>query len=151
MSYPFLDFGQPFNFSCYSFLYLVNRLTVCAIRFWTLVNCLMFRAIHFYFGQPFEGLSHPVLDFGQPFRFLAIRLSGYGNCLNACVSRLLSVSNLSTPFNGKALVSVFPWRLTYFHEKETSCKLKNTESVLRFHDKHFPFNLLSRYECFVFI
>ena len=150
MSYPFLDFGQPFNFSCDWFLYLTNRLTRCAIRFWTLVNCLMFRAIHFYFGQPFEGLSHPVLDFGQPFKFLAIRLSGYGNCLNACVSRLLSVSNLSTPFNGKALVSVFPWRLTYFHEKETSCKLKNTESVVRFHDKHFSFNFLSLKESLVF-
>ena len=37
-------------------------------------------------------------------------------------------------------MSVFPWRLTYFHEKETSCKLKNTESVVRFHDKHFSFN-----------
>ena len=46
-------------------------------------------------------------------------------------------------------MSVFPWRLTYFHEKETSCKLKNTESVVRFHDKHFSFNFLSLKESLV--
>ena len=45
----------------------------------------------FFFGQPFEGLSYPFLDFGQPFKFFAIRLSGYGIRLNARVSRLLSV------------------------------------------------------------
>ena len=65
------------------------------------------------FGQPFEGLSYPFLDFGQPFKFFAIRLSGYGIRLNARVNRLLSVYNrFSRPFNGKALVSVFPWRVT---------------------------------------
>ena len=65
----------------------------------------------FIFGQPFEGLSYPFLDFGQPFKFFAIRLSGYGIRLNARVNRLLSVYNrFSRPFNGKALVSVFPWR-----------------------------------------
>ena len=64
----------------------------------------------FIFGQPFEGLSYPFLDFGQPFKFFAIRLSGYGIRLNAQVSRLLSVYNrFWRPFNGKALVSVFPW------------------------------------------
>ena len=35
----------------------------------------------FIFGQPFEGLNHPLLDFGLPFKFFAIRLSGYGNRL----------------------------------------------------------------------
>ena len=45
----------------------------------------------FIFGQPFEGLSYPFLDFGQPFKFFAIRLSGYGIRLNARVNRLLSV------------------------------------------------------------
>ena len=68
----------------------------------------------FIFGQPFEGLSYPFLDFGQPFKFFAIRLSGYGIRLNARVSRLLSVYNrFSRPFNRKALVSVFPWRVTH--------------------------------------
>ena len=61
----------------------------------------------FIFGQPFEGLSYPFLDFGQPFKFFAIRLSGYGIRFNAQVSRLLSVYNrFSRPFNWKALVSV---------------------------------------------
>ena len=70
----------------------------------------------FIFGQPFEGLSYPFLDFGQPFKFFAIRLSGYGIHLNARVSRLLSDYNrFSRPFNGKALVSVFPWRVTYIY------------------------------------
>ena len=67
----------------------------------------------FIFGQPFEGLSYPFLDFGQPFKFFAIRLSGYGICLNTRVSHLLSAYNcFSRPFNRKALVSVFPWRVT---------------------------------------
>ena len=73
MSHPFLNFGQPFNVSCYPFLFLVNRLD-----------------------------------------FFAIRLSGYGICLNARVNRLLSIYNrFLRPFNGKALVSVFPWRVTF--------------------------------------
>ena len=68
----------------------------------------------FIFGQPFVGLSYPFLDFGQPFKFFAIRLSGYGIRLNARVNRLLSIYNcFLRPFNGKALVSVFPWRVTF--------------------------------------
>ena len=41
----------------------------------------------FIFGQLFEGLSYPFLDFGQPFKFFAICLSGYGIRLNARVNR----------------------------------------------------------------
>ena len=68
----------------------------------------------FIFGQLFEGLSYLFLDFGQLFKFFAICLSGYGIRLNARVNRLLSVYNrFSRPFNGKASVSVFPWRVTY--------------------------------------
>ena len=37
----------------------------------------------FIFGSPFNALSYPFLDFGQPFKFFAIRLNGYGNRLNA--------------------------------------------------------------------
>ena len=76
----------------------------------------------FIFGQPFEGLSYPFLDFGQPFKFFAIRLSGYGIRLNARVNRLLSVYNrFSRPFNGKALVSVFPWRVTFLSVEGIKC------------------------------
>ena len=57
LSYLFLDFGKPFNISCYPFF--------------------------FFFGQPFEGLSYLFLYFGQSFKFFAIRLSGDGNCVNA--------------------------------------------------------------------
>ena len=42
-------------------------------------------------SQPLEVLSYPFLDFGQPFKFFTIRLSRYGNRLNAWVSRLLSI------------------------------------------------------------
>ena len=68
----------------------------------------------FIFGQPFEGLSYSFLDFGQPFKFFAIRLGGYGNCLNTWVGRLVSIYNhFSGLFNGQVLVSVFPWRVPY--------------------------------------
>ena len=59
--------------------------------------------------------------------FHAIRLSGYGIRLNARVNRLLSVYNrFSRPFYGKALVSVFPWRVTCvfkFKKKKKVCCL----------------------------
>ena len=51
-SSPFVNFGQLFvsNLSYpFIFLFLVNRITVLAIRFWTLVNRLTFRAILIYF------------------------------------------------------------------------------------------------------
>ena len=54
------------------------------------------------------------MDFDQPFKFFAIRLNGYGNRLNARISRLVSVyKRFSWPFNEKALVSVLPKKVTY--------------------------------------
>ena len=66
-------------------------------------------------------LSYPFSDFGQPFNFFAIRLNGYGNRLNAWVNRLVSVENrFSWPFNEKALVSVFPKRVTIIEKTHVS-------------------------------
>ena len=53
------------------------------------------------------------MDFDQPFKFFAIRLNGYGNRLNARISRLVSVyKRFSWQFNEKALVSVLPKKVT---------------------------------------
>ena len=55
------------------------------------------------------------MDFDQPFKFFAIRLNGYGNRLNAQISRLVSIyKRFSWPFNEKALVSVLPKKVTNF-------------------------------------
>ena len=56
-------------------------------------NCstLIFSSLFVDFGQWFFGLSYLFLDFDQLFKFFAIHLSGYGNCLNAWVNHLVSI------------------------------------------------------------
>ena len=59
------------------------------------------------------------MDFDQLFKFFAIRLNGYGNRLNARISRLVSVyKRFSWPFNEKALVSVLPKKVTFSQDRE---------------------------------
>ena len=62
-----MDFGQPFKLSVFGF--------------WSTVKG--FELTVYIFGQPFNTASYPFLDFGQPFKFFAIRLKSYGNRLNA--------------------------------------------------------------------
>ena len=56
-------------------------------------NCLtlILSSLFVDFGQLFLGLSYLFLNLGQLFKFFAIRLSGYGNSLNAWVSHLVSI------------------------------------------------------------
>ena len=78
-----------FKFQAIHLIILLDRLTFQASRFWTLFNRL---------------------------KILATRLNGFVDRLNASVKRLLSVYfNL---FNGKALVFIFPWKVTYLENKK---------------------------------
>ena len=63
------------------------------------------------FSHPFNMSSYPFLDFDQPFNDLGHPFKRLWR-LNVLPNRLQSVYFL--PFNGKALVYVFPFAVTYY-------------------------------------
>lgn len=83
--YPWYYFSNDYQ-KCSIFHYKDNYLLSLGKFFCGLNhNCLtlILSSLFVDFGQLFLGLSYLFLNLGQLFKFFAIRLSGYGNCLNA--------------------------------------------------------------------